>query len=105
MKKVGICFHPQWPAAQAFAQEVKAVLSPHVSEVWLTSAWDEAEMDELAQSVAARGVIEQTAGRGDDDVDATLERLHLTSQSDTAIHCRDAQRQVPTQLPGVVGYL
>ena len=43
MKKVGICFHPQWPAAQALAQEVKGALAPHVSEVWLTSAWDEGE--------------------------------------------------------------
>ena len=43
MRKVGICFHPQWPAAQAFAEEVKGALAPHVSEVWLTSAWDEGE--------------------------------------------------------------
>ena len=43
MKKVGICFHPQWPAAQALAQEVKGALAPYVSEVWLTSAWDEGE--------------------------------------------------------------
>lgn len=43
MRKVGICFHPQWRAAQAFAEEVKGTLAPHVSEVWLTSAWDEAE--------------------------------------------------------------
>lgn len=43
MKKVGICFHPQWAAAQTLAQEVKAALAPHVSEVWLTSAWDEGE--------------------------------------------------------------
>jgi NAD+ kinase len=40
---VGICFHPQWPAAQALAEELKAALAPHVSEVWLTSAWDEGE--------------------------------------------------------------
>ena len=43
MRKVGICFHPQWPAARALAQEVKAALAREVSEVWLTSAWDEAE--------------------------------------------------------------
>jgi len=43
VKKVGICFHPQWAAAQTLAQEVKAALAPHVSEVWLTSAWDEGE--------------------------------------------------------------
>jgi NAD+ kinase len=43
VKKIGICFHPQWPAAQALAQEVKAALAAHVSEVWLTSAWDEGE--------------------------------------------------------------
>lgn len=43
MKKVGICFHPQWAAAHALAQEVKAALASHVSEVWLTSAWDEGE--------------------------------------------------------------
>jgi NAD+ kinase len=40
---VGICFHPQWPAAQALAEELKAALAPRVSEVWLTSAWDEGE--------------------------------------------------------------
>lgn len=43
MKKVGICFHPQWPAAQALAGELKAALARDVSEVWLTSAWDEGE--------------------------------------------------------------
>ncbi len=43
MRKVGICFHPQWPAAQTFAQEVKAALALQVSEVWLASAWDEGE--------------------------------------------------------------
>jgi NAD+ kinase len=43
VRKVGICFHPQWPAAQVFAQEVKAALASYVSEVWLTSAWDEEE--------------------------------------------------------------
>jgi len=43
VRKVGICFHPQWPAARALAQEVKAALAREVSEVWLTSAWDEAE--------------------------------------------------------------
>jgi NAD+ kinase len=40
---VGICFHPQWPVAQALAEELKAALALHVSEVWLTSAWDEGE--------------------------------------------------------------
>jgi NAD+ kinase len=43
VKKVGICFHPQWPAAQALAGELKAALARDVSEVWLTSAWDEGE--------------------------------------------------------------
>jgi len=43
VRKVGICFHPQWRAAQAFAEEVKVAVAPHVSEVWLTSAWDEGE--------------------------------------------------------------
>jgi NAD+ kinase len=43
VKKVGICFHPQWLAAQAFAEEVKAAIAGQVSEVWLTSAWDEGE--------------------------------------------------------------
>ena len=41
MRKVGICFHPQWPAAQALAQEVKGALASRVSEVWVTAAWDE----------------------------------------------------------------
>ncbi len=41
MKKVGICFHPQWPAAQALAQEVKGALASQVSEVWVAVAWDE----------------------------------------------------------------
>jgi NAD+ kinase len=40
---VGICFHPQWPAAQALAEELKAALARDVSEVWITSAWDEKE--------------------------------------------------------------
>jgi NAD+ kinase len=43
VRKVGICFHPQWAAAQALAQELKTTLAAHVSEVWLTSAWDEEE--------------------------------------------------------------
>jgi len=43
VRKVGICFHPQWPVAQALAEELKAALALHVSEVWLTSAWDEGE--------------------------------------------------------------
>ena len=43
MRKVGICFHPQWPAAQALAEELKAALARDVSEVWLISAWDERE--------------------------------------------------------------
>jgi NAD+ kinase len=41
VKKVGICFHPQWPAAQALAQEVKGALASQVSDVWVTAAWDE----------------------------------------------------------------
>ena len=41
MKKVGIYFHPQWKAAQAFAHDLKAVLEPRVEEVWLASAWNE----------------------------------------------------------------
>jgi NAD+ kinase len=41
VKKVGICFHPKWPAAQALAQEVKGVLASRVGEVWVTAAWDE----------------------------------------------------------------
>ncbi|KPK48176.1 MAG: hypothetical protein AMJ77_00670 [Dehalococcoidia bacterium SM23_28_2] len=43
MKKVGIFFHPQWPAAQTLAQEVKEALASHVDTVWLTSAWNEEE--------------------------------------------------------------
>jgi NAD+ kinase len=43
VRKVGICFHPRWPAAQALAEELKAALALHVSEVWLASAWDERE--------------------------------------------------------------
>ena len=43
MRKVGICFHPQWAAAQALAEDLKAALAPRVSEVWVTSAWDEEE--------------------------------------------------------------
>jgi len=43
VRKVGICFHPQWPAAQALAEELKAALARDVSEVWLISAWDERE--------------------------------------------------------------
>ncbi|MGQ9573078.1 MAG: NAD(+)/NADH kinase [Dehalococcoidia bacterium] len=43
MRKVGICVHPQWAAAQALAQEVKAALAARVSEVWLATAWDEGE--------------------------------------------------------------
>ena len=43
MRKVGICFHPQWPVAEALAEELKAALARDVSEVWLISAWDERE--------------------------------------------------------------
>jgi NAD+ kinase len=43
VKKVGICFHPQWAAAQEFAQDVKATVALQVGEVWLASAWDEGE--------------------------------------------------------------
>lgn len=42
MKKVGIYFHPQWAAAQTFADELKAALKPRVEKVWLAAAWDEA---------------------------------------------------------------
>jgi NAD+ kinase len=40
---VGIFFHPQWPAAQALAEEVKAAFAPRVDAVWLTAAWNEEE--------------------------------------------------------------
>jgi len=43
VRKVGICFHPQWSAAQAFAEEMKEALASQVSEVWVTAAWDEGE--------------------------------------------------------------
>lgn len=43
MKKVGICFHPQWEAAQAFAGDLKKALARRVAEVWLAPAWSEEE--------------------------------------------------------------
>ncbi|MDP2948347.1 MAG: NAD(+)/NADH kinase [Chloroflexota bacterium] len=41
MKKVGICFHPQWAAAHGFAQDLKVALESRVAEVWLSAAWDD----------------------------------------------------------------
>jgi hypothetical protein len=50
----------------------------------------------------ALDVIEQPAGRGDDNVDAALERLVLISVSDAAVNRCDAQVCLPAQLLGVL---
>lgn len=41
MKKVGICFHPQWEAAKAFAEDLKRVVAQRVADVWVVPAWSE----------------------------------------------------------------
>ena len=41
MKKVGIYFHPQWAAAQTFADDLTAALESRVEKVWHAAAWNE----------------------------------------------------------------
>ena len=44
MKKVGVFVHSRWAAAARLAEEVRAFLSGRVSEVWLVSDWDDANL-------------------------------------------------------------
>ncbi len=42
MRRIGICVHPRWRAAQEVGRRLEEFLRPRVEEVWLATAWDEA---------------------------------------------------------------
>ena len=46
MQKVGVIYHPKSDAARRVADEIRARLVARVPEVWLASAWDDAERRE-----------------------------------------------------------
>jgi NAD+ kinase len=61
VKKVGVCFHPQWAAAEAFAGDLKRALAQEVGDVWLVPAWKE---DEARRNVEGTELLICVGGDG-----------------------------------------